>query len=496
MLILWLILHLHKKQKRMKTLALVIGNNEYYEGAKLTNAVNDAMAISEVFERLGFDVLTKYNCTAQDCCDLLADFENRIVNYDASIFYFAGHGYELDGENYLASIDCQIPPANKYCAGKDSIRLSEILNIYKKNTNKVNIAIIDACRRSFERSGNVALAPVFVPKGTLLAFSTSPNEGASDGGFEGHSIYTGALLKYIGREHLSVEELFKKVRKTVYALSEGKRTTWEHTSLINDYYFNIGQLVYSIDIPYDEKVIRDIDYNETDEFGNLISEVKSQNWNKQNPAIEKLLSIPVDKLNKNQLFILGRNLLQASSAAFKAASFMESISSNITKYTKTGENHLLNGILFEMYFNAHGEFRKEKTKAYFYEKIIALRKVDSLKSSFDFISKLLENTGYEYIYIPKNTDEYLDINVVASTQNTINVMGENVSYQVISSIIYNGSDITKKIEHYNITGCNELGLKQAIANFFTAPESLIKIHSNLNLQKIAFIKEITEEIHC
>lgn len=90
----------------MKTLALVIGNNEYYEGAKLTNAVNDAMAISEVFERLGFDVLTKYNCTAQDCCDLLADFENRIVNYDASIFYFAGHGYELDGENYLASIDC------------------------------------------------------------------------------------------------------------------------------------------------------------------------------------------------------------------------------------------------------------------------------------------------------------------------------------------------------------------------------------------------------
>ena len=174
---------------------------------------------------------------------------------------------------------------------------------------------------------------------------------------------------------------------------------------------------------------------------------------------------------------------------------MESISSNITKYTKTGENHLLNGILFEMYFNAHGEFRKEKTKAYFYEKIIALRKVDSLKSSFDFISKLLENTGYEYIYIPKNTDEYLDINVVASTQNTINVMGENVSYQVISSIIYNGSDITKKIEHYNITGCNELGLKQAIANFFTAPESLIKIHSNLNLQKIAFIKEITEEIH-
>ena len=192
---------------------------------------------------------------------------------------------------------------------------------------------------------------------------------------------------------------------------------------------------------------------------------------------------------------MGRNLLQASSAAFKAANFMESISSNITKYTISGENHLLNGILFEMYFNAHGEFRKEKTKAYFYEEIIALRKVNSLKSSFDFISKLLENTGYEYIYIPKASDEYLDINVVASAQDTINAIGENISYQVISSIIYNGLDITKRIERYNITGLNELGLKRAIASFFTAPETLIKIHSNLNLQKIAFIKEITEEIH-
>lgn len=479
----------------MKTLALIIGNNEYHESASLTNAVNDAVAIYEVFERLGFDIIVKYNCTAKDYCDLLADFEKRISGYDASIFYFAGHGYELDGENYLASIDCQIPPPDKYHAGHNSIRLSEVLDIYKKNTNKINIAIIDACRRAFERSGNAVLAPVFAPKGTLIAFSTSPNEGASDGGFDGHSVYTGALLKYIGREHLSVEELFKKVRKTVYALSEGKRTTWEHTSLINDYYFNTGQLVHSIEIPYDETVVKDIDYNDTDEFGSLISEVKSQNWDKQNPAIDKLLSIPANKLNKNQLFILGRNILQASGAAFKAANFMESISSNIAKYTISGENHLLNGILFEIYFNAHGEFRKEKTKNYFFEEIIALRKVDSLKSSFEFISKLIENTGYKEIYTPKNVDEYLDINIVASTQDTTNSIGENVTYQVISSISYNGIDITKKIVRYNITGLNELGIKRAIANFFTAPEMLIKIHSNLNLQKIAFIKEITEEIH-
>lgn len=478
----------------MKTLALIIGNNEYHEGAKLANAINDATSINQVFERLGFDVISKYDCTASDCSDLLADFENKIANYDASIFYFAGHGYELDGENYLASIDCQIPPSDKYHAGRNSIRLSEILDIYKKNTNKINIAIIDACRRAFDRGGNATLAPMFAPKGTLLAFSTSPNEGASNEGFEGHSVYTGALLKYIGREHLSVEELFKKVRKTVYALSEGKRTTWEHTSLINDYYFNTGQLVHSIAIPYDDKVVKDIDYGETDEFGNLIMDVRSQNWNKQNPALDKLLSIPASQLNKNQLFILGRNILQASGAARSAVNFMESISTNISKYSIAGENHLLNGILFEIYFNAHGEFRKEKTKNYFLQKILALRKSVNLKSSFDFISKLLENTNYKLIYIPKSSDEYIDINVVSSTHNTTNVIGEDIAYQVISSITYDGLDITKKIENYNVTGLNENGLKQALANFFTAPEGLIQIHSNLELKKIAFIKAITEEI--
>ena len=155
-------------------------------------------------------------------------------------------------------------------------------------------------------------------------------------------------------------------------------------------------------------------------------------------------------LNKNQLFILGRNILQASGAARSAVNFMESISTNISKYSIAGENHLLNGILFEIYFNAHGEFRKEKTKNYFLQKILALRKSVNLKSSFDFISKLLENTNYKLIYIPKSSDEYIDINVVSSTHNTTNVIGEDIAYQVISSITYDGLDITKKIENYNV----------------------------------------------
>ena len=479
----------------MKTLALIIGNNEYNEGAKLTNAINDAVSIKQVFERLSFDIISKNDCKAVDYSDLLSEFDSRITNYDASIFYFAGHGFEIEGENYLAAIDCQIPPSDKYHCNRYCIRLNEIIDIHKKNSNKVNIVIIDACRKGFDRSGNVALAPMFAPKGSLLAFSTSPNEGASDKGFENHSIYTGALLKYIGRERLSIEELFKKVRKTVYALSEGKQTTWEHTSLINDYFFNTGQLVHSISIPYDEKVVKDVNYNETDDFGTLIIALKSHDWNKQNPAIDKLLKIQVSDLNKNQLFILGRNFLQASGAAHHAAIFMQSISTNILRYSVKSENHLLNGILFEIYFNAYGEFRQENRKSYFFESIIALRKIASLEKSFNFIRNLLETTGLKLIYLPKPEDEYIDIDVVSSTETITNYNDENLTYQVISSITYSGEDITKKLSNYHVTGKNEKGLKKAVAEFFTAPEELIQIHSNLELKKIAFIKSITEEVN-
>lgn len=478
----------------MKTLTLVIGNNEYYDGAKLTNAISDATGMAQIFERLGYDIIYKVNCVAKDYTELLDEFEKRIGDYDASIIYFAGHGFEVDGENYLAAVDCQITSGNKYHYGQTCIRLGEILTILRKNSQKVNIVIIDACRKSFDRSSAIGFSPIQAPKGTLLAFSTSPNEGASDYGFEGHSVFTGSILRYIGRERLSVEELFKKVRKTVYSLTEGKQTTWEHTSLIGDFYFNTGQLVYSVSIPYDENVVKDANYNNNvDDFGKLILKIKSYNWDIQNPAINKILSIPSKNFDKNQQFILGRNLLQASGAAFSAEAYMKEIHSNISKYTHEGENHVLNGILFEIYFNSHADFRKDKTKKHHFDKIIALWKNPEFKSSFEFIRQLLESTQYPLIYIPRQEDEYIDIEIVAVNEKTLNNLNVEVTYQVISKITFNGYDLTKEIAKYNIIGLNENGLIQTIAGYFTAPKELIKIHCGIKLDKIAFAKTIIEE---
>ncbi|MCD6018789.1 MAG: hypothetical protein K0S53_1910 [Bacteroidetes bacterium] len=478
----------------MKTLALIIGNDDYYTGAKLDNAINDARGIHEIFARLGFDIIYKENCLANDISEILTEFEKRIVDYDASIFYFSGHGFEVAGENYLAATDCQIADANKHHCNQTCIRLSEFLNILKENSTKTNIVIIDACRKSFERSGTIAFSPIQSPRGTLLAFSTSPHEGASDMGFGGHSVYTGALLQYIGRERVSVEELFKKVRKTVYSISGGKQTSWEHTSLIGDYYFNTGQLVYSLTIPYDETVVKDSKYTTpSDNFSKLILELKSYNWDRQNPAISALVALPANQLDKNQQFIFGRNMLQCSGAVHRAQSFMQNLDANLEKYNVDGENHFLNGILFEMYFDGHSEFRKDKTKKHFLEQVMALRKSGKYNKSFEFIHELISTTQYPLIYYPKKEDEFIDIDVVANTAKSKDVFDNEVTFEVISKISYNGIDILNELRNTGISGGDQQNFVEILSGFFTAPKQLVHINCNIELKNISLVKNQQDE---
>lgn len=478
----------------MKTLALVIGNDDYYDGFKLDNAINDARSINQVFKKLGYDVIFCENGNSEKIVELLTEFEEKIKTYDASIFYFAGHGFEVEGENYLAFTQCQINAPNTYHCKQTCIQLTDLLSVFAKNSNKINIAIIDACRRSFERGGIIATSPIQAPKGTLIAFSTSPNDGASDLGFEGNSIFTGSLLQYIGRERLSVEELFKKVRKTVFNLSSGKQTTWEHTSLIGDFYFNNGQMVHSIKIPYSDDVVKDINYIKTGEFGNLIKEVTSYDWNRQNPAIYELLEIPSNELDKNQEFILGRNLLQSSGAANSAKDFMQNLGNKLKKYSDVdGENHLLNGILFEIYFNPQAEFRKDRTKKHCFEEIISLRVNTSYKKSFDFIRNLLNSTDYNLIYIPSDKSEIIDIDVIANKKIISDKFEPDTEYQLINKITYNSTEITGVIANYDVNRVTEDGLKSIIADYLSAPIDLIQINSNIGLNKISIVNPVKKD---
>ena len=125
----------------MKILAIVIGNNNYPDPDKLTGAIADAQAMHDVFVRLGYHTIPFYDCRQADIPLVLETLEKELPNFDASIFYYAGHGFQVDGENFLPSIDCQISYANKYQLRQESIVLSELLDIYRPYDKKTNIII-------------------------------------------------------------------------------------------------------------------------------------------------------------------------------------------------------------------------------------------------------------------------------------------------------------------------------------------------------------------
>lgn len=482
----------------MKTLALVLGNNDYHDSAKLINAVNDAKGIADIFERLGYDVILKTDFNRDECGDILSELKTKLkeTKYDACIFYFAGHGFEEKGENYLTSIDAQIPSTKEYLE-RTSIRLNEIFDILKENEIRINILIIDACRILPERGGSLKFSNIELPKGTIIAFSTSPNKGAYDNGFHEHSIYTGALLKHLNlvKDSISVEKLFKNVRKTVFDLSKGKQITWEHTSLIGDFSFNMNQIKYSLDIPYNEKVVKDTYYegNETP-ISKIIMDLRSHNFYMQNSAINRLKLIPLTDINKDDLFIIGRNILQsAEGGAFDVISFIENIGTNLKKYfTEDNENHLLNGILFEMYFNSLGEFRNEHFKKSYFEIIFSLRKDQKYSKAFEFIHKILLPYKDYLFYIPNaSRGSNIDVNILAKSEKSTDFSGKEIFYQEIQSINISNKDIIDDIyrKNYDIDRRNEEELKDFLSHFIFAPKELINIISNIELTNIILRKK-------
>lgn len=157
------------------------------------------------------------------------------------------------------------------------------------------------------------MAPIYAPKGTIIAFSTSPGETASDAGMGGHSVYTGTLLSYIDEENITIEECFKRVRTTVYAMTKGKQLSWEHTSLIGDFYFNEGKVNYSDEVPYRDDVVCDGKWTSSGTKAEAeIEKLKESNWYKQNPALQKLDRMSIHDMDKNVQFLFGRNLLQVA----------------------------------------------------------------------------------------------------------------------------------------------------------------------------------------
>ena len=217
--------------------ALVIGNSSYDVG-RLQNPANDAIDISEMLRELGFSVTLIRDATQQDMEDAIDIFTRKLGEGDAGLFFFAGHGVQVNGQNYLIPIDAQISKETdvKYQA----VSANWILDNMEYAGNALNIVILDACRdnpyaRSW-RSSQQGLAGVPAVDGALIAYATAPGKTAAEGTGR-NSPYTKHLLRFMPQPNMKVEELFKQVRIAVRRETKDNQTPWESSSLIGDFYF-------------------------------------------------------------------------------------------------------------------------------------------------------------------------------------------------------------------------------------------------------------------
>jgi uncharacterized caspase-like protein len=217
--------------------ALVIGNSAY-QRSPLVNPVNDAQAMAASLGSLGFTVTKLENASKSQMADAIRQFGDTIRQGGVGLFYFAGHGIQINGYNYLLPIGSTI--TKEQDVQYEAVEAQRVISEMEAAANRLNIVILDACRnnpfaRSF-RSATRGLAIMAAPSGTMIAYATAPGSVANDG--EGpHSLYTEELLRHIREPGLKLEDVFKRVRVGVKEKSRGQQLPWETSSLDGDFYF-------------------------------------------------------------------------------------------------------------------------------------------------------------------------------------------------------------------------------------------------------------------
>ena len=222
-------------------LALLIGNSKYIHGGSLNNSVTDVRAMKRALEDLGFTVLKYENCTQKTMKKAMDNFGIKLKGQDVGLFFYSGHGVQVNGHNYLIPTNAKLHNEND--TEYDCVRADRVLAKMESAGTKTSIVILDACRDNpFERSWRKGtkgsgLAFMNAPSGSLIAYSTAPGKTALDGKGK-NSPYTYALLKHIRTPNITVLEMFQGVRSTVMVRTGGKQTPWESTSLRGNFYFN------------------------------------------------------------------------------------------------------------------------------------------------------------------------------------------------------------------------------------------------------------------
>jgi hypothetical protein len=229
-----------------RRVALVIGNSKYRFASPLVNPQNDASAIASLLKKIGFEVLIGINLDKRQTEEAVVKFVDKASSADVSLFYYAGHGIQVSGENFIVPVDAKVE--------KPSAIDFELVNVstvtkHMGGEKSVGIALLDACRdnpftRSLSRALGTRSSQVCSGLaelrsdggGLLVGFATAPGDVADDGVGTKNSPFTASLLKHLGSKGLEIELLMKRVKADVYDATKGKQQPWHSSALRTEVY--------------------------------------------------------------------------------------------------------------------------------------------------------------------------------------------------------------------------------------------------------------------
>jgi formylglycine-generating enzyme required for sulfatase activity len=222
-----------------KRVALLIGNSQYEQQGRLKNPKNDATDMAAKLRNLGFDTQLVTDANRQNLVSAVRTFREKAKgSQTVALFFYAGHGVQVNGENYLVPVDADLQTESDVTT--ECYALSSLLN--DLNNTALKVVILDACRDNpFQatqttRGGNTrGLAQVKAATGTYIAYATAPGTTAADGSEKRNSPYTAALLAAMDKTDISIEQTFKVVRQQ---LKQQGQEPWENSSLTGEFYFN------------------------------------------------------------------------------------------------------------------------------------------------------------------------------------------------------------------------------------------------------------------
>jgi uncharacterized protein (TIGR02145 family) len=225
-----------------KRLALVIGNAKYVHGGSLKNPVNDAVLMYRTLQDLGFEVTLLTNAELKDMQKSAIEFTNKVNDYDVALFYYAGHGVQVNGINFLVPVDAKMD--DELAAKYEAFDISDINYAFSRNSDNLNIMILDACRdnpfRSWMRSGNSGfVAPGNQAAGTIIAFATREGETASDGSGD-NGLFTEKLVEQLLIPQ-NITEVFQNTRVEVLKESGNRQCPQEWNMLTGNFSLAEGE---------------------------------------------------------------------------------------------------------------------------------------------------------------------------------------------------------------------------------------------------------------